>query len=451
MMNKSLIRNLTLAAGAFAAASSQASTDYGPAIWHPICNANWYSSGSGHKFFVIHDMEGYYASTINWFDNCSMSSASVHFAVNGKKDATSDAPEGEITQLGVRTAQYAWHATCWNQHSLGTEHEGFASNPAWYTDAMYQTSADCVHAMADAFGFAKDRNHVVGHGEKSNTAWRNWAGPNLGINASCNTHTDPGPNWDWNKFMSMVNGAVNNANPVGASYPGSVTTGQSFSASITMNNNGTKAWVDSASYNLGSQNPQDNSRWGLGRVGVAGTVNPGANFTFNFNCTAPGAPGTYPFDWRMVQDGVEWFGTTSTGSIVVNAPTGKTEVIKDNTQATYVGTWATGSSSTDKYGADYRYHSTAAVSEPATFSAALNVSAAWNVRAWWPAGSNRSTTTPYVISHDAGSTTVNKNQQINGGSWQLLGTWNMSGTKDVKVSCWTATGFLVMADAVKWD
>src|SRR5262245_35565903 len=109
ILRKNLMKNstkkLTLALGAIGLVSAaQASTDYGPAIWHPICNANWYTSGNGHHFCVIHDMEGYYASTIAWFDNCSMSSASIHYAVNGKKDATSDAPAGEITQLGVREA-----------------------------------------------------------------------------------------------------------------------------------------------------------------------------------------------------------------------------------------------------------------------------------------------------------------------------------------------------------
>ncbi len=129
----------------------------------------------------------------------------------------------------------------------------------------------------------------------------------------------------------------------------------------------------------------------------------------------------------------------------------KTAVTKDNPSGVATGTWATGTSSTDKYGTDYRFHSTAAVSEPFTWTASLNIDATWNVRAWWPQGANRSTTAPYIVSTDAGSTTVNKNQQTGGGAWQLLGSWNMSGTKDVKLSCWTGTGFIVVADAIKWD
>jgi hypothetical protein len=136
----------------------------------------------------------------------------------------------------------------------------------------------------------------------------------------------------------------------------------------------------------------------------------------------------------------------------INGGATKTAVIKDNTAATYVGTWATGSSSTDKYGADYRFHSTAAVSEPATWAANLNVSATWSVYAWWPAGANRSASAPYIVSHGGGSTTVNVNQQANGGKWNLLGSWSMSsGANDVKLSCWAATGYVVVADAVKWQ
>lgn len=152
-----------------------------------------------------------------------------------------------------------------------------------------------------------------------------------------------------------------------------------------------------------------------------------------------------PISWWVNQNGGNPTTTCQGGG------TSKSPVTKDNPAGTATGTWATGTGATDKFGTDYRFHSTAAVSEPFTWSAGLNVSATWNVRAWWPAGSNRSTTAPYIVSHSAGTTTVNKNQQINGGSWQLLGSWGMSGTQTVKLSCWTSTGYVVVADAVKWD
>jgi hypothetical protein len=45
-------------------------------------------------------------------------------------------------------------------------------------------------------------------------------------------------------------------------------------------------------------------------------VGPGGTVTFNFNVTAPSTGGSYNFQWRMVQDGVEWFGASSTNAVV---------------------------------------------------------------------------------------------------------------------------------------
>jgi hypothetical protein len=202
------IKNSALISSAFVSAfAAKASTDYGPAIWHSSCNANYYTSGNGHKFHVIHDMEGYYAGVISMFAGCSWTASSVHYLCNGKQDASSDSPAGEVSQM-VRDAQYAWHACCWNTHSTGTEHEGFVSNPAWYTEAQYQASAGVTRHLASAFGWAKDRNHVVGHNAKSSSAWVSYANANLGINASCNTHSDPGAFWDWSHYMDLVNGGT---------------------------------------------------------------------------------------------------------------------------------------------------------------------------------------------------------------------------------------------------
>jgi hypothetical protein len=208
-----LFRKLSVATGIglFAVAATQASTDYGPAIWNPPCNANWNTTGSGHKFHVIHDIEGYYMGCISMFKACSYTAASVHYVTNGKVDNGTDAPAGEITQM-VRDANYAWHARCWNTHCTGTEHEGFASNPAWFTDALYQASAGLTKNLGNKFGWAKDRNHIIAHGQKSVSGWSAWAGPNLGIDPNCNTHTDPGPYWDWNKYMGFVGGATSCAN-----------------------------------------------------------------------------------------------------------------------------------------------------------------------------------------------------------------------------------------------
>jgi hypothetical protein len=200
---------LTLSTVSLAGASAALATaDYGPAVDRMITGcAKWYTSGYGHKFAVVHCMEGYYLTGTSYLRRCDIS-VSCHYTVNGLVDYAGDAPRGEISQL-VPEAYYAWHATCWNQHSLGTEHEGFVSNPAWFTEEMYQASAQLHRHFADKFGFAKDRNHIVGHGEKSNGAWCAYASANLGINPYCNTHTDPGPYWNWSHYMALVQGVQN--------------------------------------------------------------------------------------------------------------------------------------------------------------------------------------------------------------------------------------------------
>ena len=84
--------------------------------------------------------------------------------------------------------------------------------------------------------------------------------------------------------------------------------GLSYLVSVTMQNNGSNTWTQADNYHLGSQNPQDNFTWGLNRVDLPASVPPGGQVTFSFYVTAPYNAGTYNFQWRMVQDGVEWFG-----------------------------------------------------------------------------------------------------------------------------------------------
>ena len=157
------------------------------------------------------------------------------------------------------------------------------------------------------------------------------------------------------------------------------------------------------------------------------------------------ADGTFWDDLGMVGNG--WVDVT------FNWESAGTTVTVDNSASGFStsANWSTGTSSTDKFGADYRYRSTASVSDAATWNGNLPSSGTYSVSAWWPQGSNRSTSAPYIISHSAGSTTINKSQQANGGKWNLLGSWSMaSGANNVKLSCWTTTGFIVVADAVRW-
>lgn len=118
---------------------------------------------------------------------------------------------------------------------------------------------------------------------------------------------------------------VNDASFISQTVPTTMTAGQSYQASITMQNTGTTTWTSNALYRLGSQNPQDNGTWvTAARINLPASKAPGEQAVFNFTVTAPATAGTYNFQWKMVQDGVEWFGayTLNVSITVVAQPSG---------------------------------------------------------------------------------------------------------------------------------
>ena len=77
----------------------------------------------------------------------------------------------------------------------------------------------------------------------------------------------------------------------------------------------------------------------------------------------------------------------------------------------------------------------------------------YQVYEWHSQGSNRDAATPHVISYNGGTVTVNVNQQVGGGAWNLLGTFNfITGTsKYVRITDAISTsGQIAMADAIKF-
>jgi hypothetical protein len=97
--------------------------------------------------------------------------------------------------------------------------------------------------------------------------------------------------------------------------------GRQYDVALTMRNSGTTVWHTEGAqpYRLGAHHPRDTTRWGIGRIDVPSEVHPGAEATFTFAIVAPTAPGRYHFQWRMVQDGVGWFGQASADVVVTVA------------------------------------------------------------------------------------------------------------------------------------
>ncbi|WP_214416202.1 N-acetylmuramoyl-L-alanine amidase [Sphaerisporangium fuscum] len=166
-----------------------AAADYPSAHWVPASTSNYRvgSRGAGTiDRIVIHVMQGSYAGTISWFQNPS-AKVSAHYLVRSS--------DGDITQM-VHDKDVAYHATVYNDRAIGIEHEGYISDASWFTDAMYRSSAALTRYIADKYGIPKDRTHIIGH-----------------VEVPTSDHTDPGPYWNWTKYMQYVTGSSGGGNP----------------------------------------------------------------------------------------------------------------------------------------------------------------------------------------------------------------------------------------------
>lgn len=134
-----------------------------------------------------------------------------------------------------------------------------------------------------------------------------------------------------------------------------------------------------------------------------------------------------------------------------NAAETSTYIVVDNADPGFScsANWSTGTSAPDKYGANYRFRSTAAVSDMANWNFNIPTADNYEVYVWYSQGTNRSPAAPYRVYYSGGVAPVPVNQQQGGGQWNTLGTWSFAaGTNNVALSCWATSGYVVIADAV---
>ena len=175
------------------------STDYAPALW--VTSPYFHARGTSASAVTIHTMQGSYAGSISWFQN-NPYSVSAHYLIRSS--------DGQVTQM-VRDSQAAHHVGSQNNYTLGIEHEGYVNNPAWYTTAMYNASS------------ALTRHFCTRHEIPCSSAYNGPA--HSGINVlpasvrikghqhyTGQTHTDPGINWDWRRYYTLLNPG-NGGNP----------------------------------------------------------------------------------------------------------------------------------------------------------------------------------------------------------------------------------------------
>lgn len=132
---------------------------------------------------VIHVTEGSYATAVRVFRD-PLHAAAAHYVIRGK--------DGHIAQM-ARELDVAFHAgnRAYNERSIGIEHEGFVDKPETLTDVMYRSSACLAADICARYDIPVDRSHIIGHNEVPGA-----------------THTDPGPHWDWDKYIRLVRQAA---------------------------------------------------------------------------------------------------------------------------------------------------------------------------------------------------------------------------------------------------
>ncbi|MBI5217412.1 MAG: N-acetylmuramoyl-L-alanine amidase [Bacteroidia bacterium] len=173
-------------------------------VW--VSTTNHYSGRNGHTLsaLAMHTVQGSYAGCVSWFQNTS-SSASTQYVVRSS--------DGQLTQM-VLESDAAWHVTTENYYTVGYEHEGYVDNPAWYTTAMYNSSAALSRDICAAWGINPLRTFCRDTLDDGTAL--DYGLHNLGAEGSCikikghqhypnQSHTDPAQYWNWNHYFKLMN------------------------------------------------------------------------------------------------------------------------------------------------------------------------------------------------------------------------------------------------------
>ncbi len=90
-----------------------------------------------------------------------------------------------------------------------------------------------------------------------------------------------------------------------------------------------------------------------------------------------------------------------------------------------------------------------ALPSTATWTPTVPVAGSYKVFARWTQHPNRATDAQYTVKHDGGDTVVSVDQQVNGGQFNLLGTFNLTPGQGHGVSLTDQANGFVIADAVQ--
>ena len=152
--------------------------------------------------------------------------------------------------------------------------------------------------------------------------------------------------------------------------------------------------------------------------------------------------------WVITRDEIDW-----RSEPVTPAPD---QLIVDNTHPRFSTTssqdawqeWIQAGG--EHYGGSHHYNGQiGSGQDTATWSFTVPKPGNYDVYAWWWWGDYRPPDVPYTVNHSGDSTTVRVDQRVNGGRWNLLGTFHFQDEGWVRVSDDVSSGRDVVADAVR--
>lgn len=151
---------------------------------------NYDAGGNACNKIIIHSTEGSYGSSVGWLLS-KQSGVSAHYVVS--EDGS------QCTQL-VKDGDIAWHSGNWayNSSAIGVEHSWVSrekdANGNWVkpkvmpSEGLYRAGAALVARLCKKHNINPDRQHILAHGQVPPP----------------NDHTDPGPWWDWDRYMDYI-------------------------------------------------------------------------------------------------------------------------------------------------------------------------------------------------------------------------------------------------------
>jgi fibronectin type 3 domain-containing protein len=217
----------------------------------------------------------------------------------------------------------------------------------------------------------------------------------------------------------------------------------SFTISNVQPNQVTLNWTESSTVTgFTIEQSTDDATWGT-------PITVGNVTTTNITGLTPSQ--TYYFE-ISANNGAASSAFTTAGPISTPSAAVATTVIVDDTAATVVGTWTSGNTTSGFYGTDYLSDgNTGKGTKSVTFTPNLTAAGDYQVYGRWTAASSRATNVPFAVKSALGTSTVIENEQLNGGKFVLLGTYQFNaGTGGSVTISNTGTNGYVIADAVEF-